>query len=199
MIAWFAGLVRRLWLLLACAAFALTGCTSSVAGTPTAVSAPGSEEPGSGDPDETSEESTGPTDSAEDGPEPSEDELAAGVTELFTGLNTAWAQGPESGATYQAEHNHPVLAYTAQECIDGLDVTPTYTESIVPDISTIEPDPGWTMDEGRYEDADINGHIYILDSLYTYGDPAVETPTADEIRLHVAYLDGETYFFFLCE
>jgi hypothetical protein len=195
--------VRYLRILLAGALLVLMGCTSTVAGTATAADEAGaisteiSQDEGGGS---GGEEPTEPTGSADDGPEPSPDELAAGVTDLFAGLNVAWAQGSETGVTYQAEHNHPALAYSAQECIDNLvGITPTYTESIVPDTDTLEPDPGWTIGEGRYADTEFDGYIYTVVSTYTYGDPAVESPNVDVLPLHVAFLEGETYFFFLCE
>jgi len=72
-------------------------------------------------------------------------------------------------------------------------------QSIIPDTDTLEPDPGWTIGEGRYADTEFDGYIYTVVSTYTYGDPAAESPDVDVLPLHVAFLDGETYFFFLCE
>lgn len=191
----------RRWVLLVSVGLVLLGCTNTVVGSPTPVSAPGSDAPeSSADSSQTPEDSTEPTEGADDGPEPDPDELAAGVTELFSGFNATWGQGFEAVAAYEAEHNHPTLAYSAQECLEGFEgLPPTYSESIVPDPGTLTPDPGWTISDGRFADAEINGHIYTVVTTYTFGDSAVETPNVEELTLHVAFLDGEVYFFFVCE
>lgn len=168
-----------------------------MAGAPTAVGPPESDQ---SVPSEEDQGGGGPGAEEPAGDEPSEDELLLGVLGLFVGYNSAWEQGFEAGATYQAEHNHPTLDYSVQECLDGYAGTSaTYLESLVADTDTLEPDPDWTLTEGRYAGEELDGFIYTVDTIFTHGDPAAEGLSLDELTAHVAFLDGETYFFFICE
>ena len=132
--------------------------------------------------------------------DPGPDELADDVVALYDGYNDAWEQGTEAASAYTAGNNHPVLEYTAEECQAANENLPTtWTESIVPDVDTLEPDPGWTLSTGRHAGEQVDGDIYTVVVTITIGDPAGDGLTTENRTVHVAFFAGATFFFFYCE
>lgn len=113
----------------------------------------------------------------------------------------AWLGRPDSAAEYTVEHNHPVFEYSVDERLLA-DAPEDCVEAYEPDVTSLEPDPDWTIPDGRYEGEQPEGDTCTMDVTYTYGNGVPgEGPDsgADDITPHVAWLDGEAYFFFTCD
>lgn len=186
---------------------AASACTSTVPGsaTPVAPQESGGEDSGGedsggesgGDPGESDPDSESP--SSEDPDAPDEGELDSAIIELYGNFGLAWLGGPESAMAYQVAHNHPLFTYTEQECLAGLaGQEPNYIESYEADLTSVEPDPGWEIPDGRFAGEVPEGYLLTVDLTVSFGN-GVPDAGEEESTVHLAYLDDELFFFFPCE
>lgn len=122
------------------------------------------------------------------------------VRSLYYGHSQAFGSDLAAGAAYQAAHNHPDFAYTAEQCADFLastGLTDAYTVSTVPDVAAMALDPGWALPASRYAGMVPSGRVYILPLEYSESDTGFEDNHTDQV--HVSVLDGAAYYFQPCE
>lgn len=129
------------------------------------------------------------------------DDLAPMVEELYAGMSSASRDGFPELVDYVLAHNHPLFAYTADECALGLiEAYGAFEEgtavNAIPYVDDLVPDDTW-VPGGRYAGEVPEGDIYALTvaTVVQNGDTAVST----QGPAHVAVLDGAVWFFQRCQ
>lgn len=189
--------MRRL-ILLAAAMLVLAGCSDDPASPPAQTS---------------NEPAAETTTSAEPTPDP-EAEAAAELAEaqaltrtLYYDYSQLWSPAePDLNAVAQfwADRNHPAVDYSTDECLALIEEGLTqgfadYRETVVPDVTTLAPDPDWILNAGRYQGFDPSEPTFIVTVAYEASAPSAGYDENRQQQVHVSIIDGVAYFYQLCE
>jgi hypothetical protein len=114
-------------------------------------------------------------------------------TFYYDGTN-AFQISTAAGLDWLHKHNSPEIDQSAPgwAADDATDLAGNYAESLVPDLTTISPDPTWTLSVGKCNAAGVappKGRTFIVSVAYgyTYNGYASAPVTSD---VHVTLLNG---------
>jgi hypothetical protein len=131
------------------------------------------------------------------------------VRSLYYGFSQSWRDGLDAGFGFMAAHEDPLYRYTASECkakwlvdpsgkpVDGSAIT-QYSDSIVPDVSTMALDPHWVIPAGHSAGQRPEGRTYIVTVTESFTENGSGVPQKTS-QLHVTILNGEAYFYYQCD
>jgi len=126
------------------------------------------------------------------------------ISALYAVHNAAWESGPESGcdaiiaSAYPPMRSAPDYRLTRADCMATTFKTSRppdgYQEIEVPDLSTLERAPGWTIPVGSLRDRPIDGRVYVLTLRTTVGVKGTPPQQFAE-TVHVVVQGGKAYDF----
>lgn len=124
------------------------------------------------------------------------------VRTFYYDLTQAYRTDTQTGITFDEQHNYPGLVdYQSQGWLDrnALFLDAAVSESMVPSLTTLSPDPSWMMPAGPCNAAQTEppaGRTFIVsvDSTF-YWNGVSETTKAD---VHVTFLDGVLHHWVAC-
>ena len=125
------------------------------------------------------------------------EEDIAEIKRLFRGYSDSWFTNEDAGFAYLEAHNYPAEGCTAADYRDLWQVADGFTEEIVVDQSTIEPDVGWAIPGGQVAGTVPDGRIYIFSATITSRADGFE-PSSLSAEIHATVTDTGTYFFIDC-
>ena len=118
------------------------------------------------------------------------------ITQLFSGVNSAWAAGRDQGIAFTVAHTYPGLAQTVPAC--QVDIPAGETQSYQLDTKTFAPAPSFQAMDGDDVVVPVDGRIYQVMATVTITDPG-KPPDVSTSAVHaVVAPDGNAYMFFLC-
>lgn len=124
------------------------------------------------------------------------------VRTFYYDLTQAYRTDTQTGITFDEQHNYPGLVdFQSQGWLDrnALFLEAEVSEAMVPDVTTLSPDPTWMMPAGSCNAAQSEppaGRTFIVSvdtTFYWDGFPA--TTKAD---VHVTFLDGVIHHWVAC-
>lgn len=126
------------------------------------------------------------------------------VRRLYYDYSHSWEGGLRGGTTFIAQHNYPDFSYTPQECLtylEGRGDTNQYAETVVPDVSKMALDAGWTLPISASRNAGLSpvGRVYIVPIQIAGSDPGAGYNNTSTAQVHVAVSNNKAYFFQACE
>lgn len=120
----------------------------------------------------------------------------AKITQLFAGVNSAWAAGRDEGIAFTVAHSYPGLAQTLPAC--QADIPAGETQNYQLDTKTFAPAPSFQAMDGDDVVVAVDGRIYEVSATVTVTDPG-KPPAVSTSPVHaVVAPDGNAYMFFLC-
>jgi hypothetical protein len=134
----------------------------------------------------------------EDGIDPGHVRL---LEQYWSERNAAFAAGVDTGVAFIADHLHPALGYSAEQCSQawfGEEPPKRFRERSELHADTIVPAPDWTMDRGPLQGARLADYVYVmhLDRSYTGASTGVRD---GRIASHLQVVRGKVRNFLLCE
>jgi hypothetical protein len=129
------------------------------------------------------------------------------ATDLFYAISTAWAQGADAGIDailadiYPPMLSAPDYKLTRVACVQSFfgsnPAPPDFQLSWVPDLSTLQLSPGFTLPQGSLAGKPIEGRIYSVTIHHTTSS-AVALAQSSFATVHLTVLDGRAYHFYSC-
>lgn len=93
--------------------------------------------------------------------------------------------------------------FTVDECRAEIDKAVNgaadYVQTLISDVASMAPDPGWTISRGRYMGLQPSGTTYILTLTNQISAPSVGYRDSGMAQVHVTILDGRAYYYQICE
>ncbi len=114
------------------------------------------------------------------------------IRALWSARSDAWAEGPETGLQFLADHNYPDMECTTGDYADyyqHISQEGGFYEQIVVHADTIEPDPEWVRPDTGLAPT---GRVYAHQITYT------DNSDSSLRVVHTAILDEAAYFFTPC-
>lgn len=129
------------------------------------------------------------------------------ATDLFYAHSVAWYQGADAGiGALLADVYPPMLAapdykLTHAQCVVAFFGTAApprnYQVNSVPDLSTLQPSPGFTLPQGSLSGKPIDGRIYAL-TLHQTTSSSIAAAQNSTATVHITVVDGRAYHFYSC-
>jgi hypothetical protein len=124
------------------------------------------------------------------------------VRTFYYDLTQAYQTDTQTGITFDEQHNYPgFVDFQSQGWLDrnALFLEAAASESMVPAVTTISPDPTWMMPEGPCNAAQTEppaGRTFIVSVDMTYSWNGF--PENTKMDVHVTFLDGALHHWVAC-